>query len=400
MSCRRVGASCSASQEEDRVAQTRGAAEEMPRRTVPWWQSAVLYQIYPRSFQDSNGDGIGDLAGIIGRLDYIKHLGVDAIWLSPIFPSPMADFGYDVSDYTAIDPVFGDLATFDTLVAKAHAMGLRILLDFIPNHTSSKHPWFLESRSSRKSPKRDWYIWKDAKPDGSPPNNWLSTMGGPAWEWDAATNQYYLHSFLKEQPDLNWANPEVREAMYDVLRFWLARGVDGFRIDAVYYIGKDATFADEPPNPVPNRKLGEYDTQLHLGHDKGFPTIHQYLRGIRQAVEQAAPGREPLTIGESHIWDWGEWASYYGEKLDELHFPFNFAFTRGGYTAASAREIVQGLEAAIPEGAWPNYVLGNHDEPRIATRIGPHLAPLAMLMLLTLRGTPTIYYGDELGMED
>jgi alpha-glucosidase len=367
---------------------------------VPWWRSAVIYQIYPRSYQDSTGDGIGDLPGITARLEYVRWLGVDAIWLSPIYPSPMADFGYDVSDHTAIHPTFGTLADFDALVARAHEMGLRVVLDFIPNHTSNQHPWFRESRASRDNPKRDWYIWKDAKPDGSPPNNWLSTMGGPAWEWDAATNQYYLRSFLIEQPDLNWRNPEVCAAMYDVLRFWLARGIDGFRIDAIYYIAKDPTFADAPPNPMPDPRKGLYDTQLHLGHDKGFPEIHPLMRELRQVIDAAAGDRQPLVMGEAHLWDWKEWASYYGAALDELHFPFNFAFTRGPYTAAAARNVVAELEAAIPAGAWPNYVLGNHDEPRIATRMGEQRAPLAMMMLLTLRGTPTVYCGDELGMHD
>jgi glycosidase len=367
---------------------------------MPWWQTAVIYQIYPRSFQDSNSDGIGDLPGITARLEYVRWLGMDAIWLSPFYPSPMADFGYDVSNYTDVDPIFGSLADFDALVTKAHALGLRVLVDFVPNHTSDQHPWFRASRRSRTDPKRDWYVWKDAKPDGSAPNNWLSVMGGAAWEWDPTTGQYYLHSFLKEQPDLNWRNPAVRAAMEDVLRFWLAHGVDGFRIDAIYYIAKDPAYADAPPDPAYTGPQGAYASQLHLGHDKGYPDIHTLLREIRQVVDAAGAGRDPVTIGESHIWDWAEWASYYGAKLDELHFPFNFAFTRGPYTAAAARRIVDDLEAAIPPGAWPNYLLGNHDEPRIASRIGPERVPLAMLLLLTLRGTPTVYYGDELGMRD
>lgn len=360
----------------------------------------MIYQIYPRSFQDASGDGVGDLAGITARLDYLRWLGVDAIWLSPIYPSPMADFGYDVSDHADVAPLFGDLAAFDALVARAHALGLRVLLDFIPNHTSDQHRWFQESRASRESPRRDWYVWRDARPDGSPPNNWLSIMGGSVWEWDEASGQYYLHSFLKEQPDLNWRNPAVREAMYDVPRFWLARGVDGFRIDAIYYLAKDPSWADAPPNPTADPEKGAYDTQRHLGHDKGHADIHAMMRDIRRVVEAAGAGRDPVTIGEAHLWEWDEWASYYGAELDELHFPYNFAFTRGPYTASAARKIVADLEAAIPPGAWPNYVMGNHDEPRIATRIGPERAPLAMLLLLTLRGTPTLYYGDELGMVD
>jgi alpha-glucosidase len=366
----------------------------------PWWQTGVIYQIYPRSFQDSNRDGVGDLAGILARLDYLAWLGVDAIWLSPIFPSPMADFGYDVSDYTAVDPVYGDLATFDALVARAHTLGMRVLLDFVANHTSDQHPWFRESRSSRTSPKRDWYTWRDAKPDGAPPNNWLSSMGGSAWEWDPATSQYYFHQFLKEQPDLDWRNPEVRAAMHDVLRFWLARGVDGFRLDAIYYIAKDPALADAPPNPRYDPAKGEYDRLLHQGHDKDHPDIHHMLRELRQVTERAGAGPDPLLIGEAHLWEWERWASYFGANLDELHMPYNFAFTRGPFTAAAARAIVENVEAATPRGAWPNYVLGNHDESRIASRIGPKLAPLALLLLLTLRGTPTLYYGDELGMRD
>jgi alpha-glucosidase len=214
-----------------------------------WWQRGVVYQIYPRSFMDANGDGTGDLAGVIEQLDYLSDtLGVDAIWLSPFYPSPNADFGYDVSDYCAVDPLFGDLATFDRLVAEAHARDLKVIIDYVPNHSSVQHPWFLESRSSRDNPKRDWYYWADPKPDGSPPNNWLAAFGGSSWEWDTATGQYYLHTFLPEQPDLNWRNPEVKQAMLDVLRFWLERDVDGFRIDALHFLMKDRAFRDNPPN--------------------------------------------------------------------------------------------------------------------------------------------------------
>jgi alpha-glucosidase len=223
----------------------------MPETT--WWKRGIVYQIYPRSFQDSNGDGVGDVEGIRRRLDYLAWLGIDAIWISPIFTSPMVDFGYDVADYCGIDPLFGTLDDFDRLVAEAHARGLKVVLDFVPNHTSDQHPWFQESRSSRSNPKRDWYIWRDGRPDGSPPNNWISNFGGPAWTWDEATGQFYYHAFLREQPDLNWRNPEVRAAMYDALRFWLRRGVDGFRVDVIWHLIKDAALRDNPRTPPTGR---------------------------------------------------------------------------------------------------------------------------------------------------
>ena len=369
-----------------------------------WWQTGVIYQIYPRSFQDSNGDGVGDLGGIIQRLDYVSHiLGVDAIWLSPFYPSPQADFGYDVSDYTDVDPLFGDLATFDRLVHEAHRRDLRVIIDFVPNHTSDRHAWFVESRASRRNLRRDWYIWRDARPDGSPPNNWLSVFGGPAWEWDDKTQQYYLHSFLKEQPDLNWRNPQVKAAMFDVVRFWLERSVDGFRIDVAHYIMKDPELRDNPPNVSSEGSMhkpwGEYDAQLHL-HDKGHPDAHEIWREFR-AILDAYSARQPrFSVGEIHLLDLKAWASYYGAHLDELHMPFNFALLSAPWQAASIRQIVDGLEAALPEGAWPNYVMGNHDEPRLASRLGPVQARQAAMLMLTLRGTPTLYYGDELGMTD
>ncbi|RMF61789.1 MAG: alpha-amylase, partial [Bacteroidetes bacterium] len=295
---------------------------------LPWWQTGVIYQIYPRSFKDSNGDGIGDLGGVLEKLDYLSDtLGVDAIWLSPFYPSPMADFGYDVADYTDVDPIFGDLATFDALVAEAHRRGLRVIIDIVPNHTSDRHPWFIASRSSRDNPKRDWYVWRDPAPDGGPPNNWLSVFGGPAWEYDETTGQYYLHSFLKEQPDLNWRNPEVRRAMFDVFRFWLERGVDGFRIDVAHYIMKDPLFRDNPPNPHRgdyHKDMGEYDTQLHL-YDKGHEDVHEVFRELRRLLDDYSRDRPRFAVGEIHIFDWNAWVRYYGDNLDELHMPFNFA---------------------------------------------------------------------------
>ncbi len=368
-----------------------------------WWQRGVIYQIYPRSFQDSNGDGLGDLAGIVERLDYLNDgtphsLGVDALWLSPIYPSPMADFGYDVADYTDIDPVFGDLAAFDQLLAAVHKRDMRLILDFVPNHSSSEHPWFKESRSSRDNPRRDWYIWADPKPDGSPPNNWLSVFGGAAWEWDEATGQYYLHSFLKEQPDLNWRNPQVRAAMLDVLRFWLDRGVDGFRIDVVARMIKDDQLRDNPPNPRPpkRRRLGPHDSQLPI-YTHNRPEIHEIIREFRRVLDSYD---ERFSVGEVSLFWLSELMKYYGENLDGLHFPFNFTLMRLPWQAELFRRRVDLYEAALPPGAWPNYVLGNHDEHRLASRFGVAQARVAAMLLLTLRGTPTLYYGDELGMTD
>jgi alpha-glucosidase len=370
-----------------------------------WWQKGVIYQIYPRSFQDSNGDGIGDLPGIIQRLDYLSEtLGVDAIWLSPFYPSPMADFGYDISNYTDVHPDFGALADFDRLISEAHARNLKVIVDFVPNHTSDQHPWFLESRSSRDNPRRDWYVWADPKPDGSPPNNWLSVFGGSAWEWDEQTRQFYLHSFLKEQPDLNWRNPEVKEAMFDVVRFWLDRGVDGFRIDVAHYIMKDPDLRDNPPNPEPPdpqrfKLLGDYDSQLHL-YDKGHPDVHEVFREFRAILDEYSQTSPRYSVGEIHIFDWQEWAKYYGEHLDELHMPFNFALVGIAWRPELVRQVIESVEKAAPPGGWPNYVLGNHDEPRVASRYGREAARVAGMLLLTLRGTPTLYYGDEIGMVD
>ncbi|MGW8226067.1 MAG: alpha-amylase family glycosyl hydrolase [Anaerolineales bacterium] len=367
-----------------------------------WWQRGVIYQIYPRSFMDSDGDGIGDLPGINQRLDYLSDtLGVDAIWLSPFYPSPMADFGYDVADYMNIDPVFGDLEDFDELVKNAHQKDLKVIIDFVPNHSSDQHPWFIESSSSKSNPKRDWYIWQDAKPDGSPPNNWLSVFGGSAWEWHPATSQYYLHSFLKEQPDLNWRNSALKENMFDVLRFWLEREVDGFRIDVAHFIMKDPLLRDDPLKKTPSinfhKPLGEYDSQFHV-NSQNHADIHPLYREIRQLLDDYSLESPRVSIGEIHIFDWDMWAKYYGRELDELHLPLNFQLLGVEWQAGKVRQVVDSLEAAIPPGAWPNYVLGNHDERRIASRMSEAEARLAALLLLTLRGTPTMYYGDEIGM--
>jgi glycosidase len=370
----------------------------------PWWQTGVIYQVYPRSFMDTTGNGVGDLNGISEKLDYLSQtLSVDAIWLSPFYPSPMADFGYDVADYTDVHPLFGDLAAFDELVAQAHQRGLKLIIDMVPNHTSDQHAWFLASRASRDNPKRDWYIWADPKPDGSPPNNWLSVFGGPAWEWHEATGQFYLHSFLKEQPDLNWRNPAVKAAMFDAVRFWLERGVDGFRIDVAHYIMKDPQLRDNPVNSEPkpglHKPLGDYDLQLHL-YDKGHPDVHTVYRELRQLLDAYSAERPRMAVGEIHIFDWVKWAEYYGQDLDELHMPFNFALLGVKWQAQAVRQVVDALERSLPPGAWPNYVLGNHDESRLASRYGPVQARVAAMLLLTLRGTPTLYYGDEIGMAD
>jgi alpha-glucosidase len=368
-----------------------------------WWKNGVIYQVYPRSFQDSDGDGIGDLRGIVSRLDYLVRLGVDALWVSPIYPSPMADFGYDVTAYCDIDPRFGTLADFDLLVAEAHARGLRLILDYVPNHTSDRHPWFEESRRSRDDPKRDWYLWRDPAPGGGPPNNWLSNFGGPAWTFDEATGQYYHHAFLSAQPDLNWRNPEVRAAMYDVLRFWLRRGVDGFRVDVIYHLVKDAQYRDNPPNPD-YQPGGDPSHSLLPRYTIDQPEVQDIVVEMRRVVDEFdRPGAERVLIGEIYL-PLARLMAYYGRTADGIlqgvQLPFNFQLIGAPWQAAAIDRIVCDYEAALPPGATPNWVLGNHDKPRIATRVGTPQARLAAMLLLTLRGTPTLYYGDELGMTD
>ncbi len=371
----------------------------MQRKAPLWWQTGVVYEVYPRSFADADGDGVGDLAGITQRLDYLAWLGVDAIWIAPIYRSPMADFGYDVVDHTDVDPLFGTLADFDAMLAAAHARGIRVIVDYIPNHTSDRHPWFVESRSSRESAKRDWYTWRDAGPDGALPNNWLSMFGGPSWEWDERTEQFYLHSFLAEQPDLNWRNPATKEAMFDVARFWLDRGVDGFRIDVAPMVMKDPDLKDNPPNPSPElaRVMGSWGTQLHV-NDLAHPDMHALYRDFRRLVDSYDGSR--VTVGELHSEDFAVWAGYYGERLDEIHVPFNFHLTYAPWTSEAVRAAIEGVQGVLPAGAWANWVLGNHDQSRFASRAGREQAGVGMLLLLTLRGTPTIYYGEEIGMVD
>jgi alpha-glucosidase len=360
---------------------------------LPWWQRTVIYQVYPRSFQDSDGDGVGDLNGIRARLDYLVWLGVGAIWISPIFPSPMADFGYDVSDYCGISPLFGTMESFDALVRDAHARDLKVILDFVPNHTSDQHPWFAASRSDRNSEKRDWYIWRDGKPNGDPPNNWLSQFGGSAWTFDDRTGQYYLHSFLPQQPDLNWRNEQVRRAMLDVLRFWLDRGVDGFRVDVLWLLIKDADLRDNPPNPAWLPTQAAINRTLSV-HNADQPEIHDIVAQIRSVLEAY---RDRLLIGEIYL-PFERLAAYYGKDLSGAHLPFNFSLIFAAWSAAAIAALVSDYEASLPPGGWPNWVLGNHDQPRIAARVGPVQARIAAMLLLTLRGTPTMYYGDELGL--
>lgn len=361
---------------------------------MPWWQRAVIYQIYPRSFQDSNGDGIGDLPGIRRRLPYLADLGVDALWLSPIYPSPMADFGYDISDYTDIDPLFGTLAEFNSLLAEAHRRGMKVILDLVPNHTSDRHPWFMESRASRDNQKRDWYIWRDPTTDGGPPNNWLSEFGGSAWEFDALTGQYYCHTFLGAQPDLNWWNPELHTAIYDVMRFWLARGVDGFRIDVVWHLIKDKEFRNNPANPDfrPGQPLHQSLVPLYT---TDRPEVYDIIRQMRRVADEF-PSR--VLIGEIYL-PVERLVAYYGRDLEGLHLPFNFALLSASWQARLIARLINEYEFALPPGGWPNWVLGNHDRPRIASRVGEQQTRCAAMLLLTLRGTPTIYYGDEIGIQ-
>jgi alpha-glucosidase len=354
---------------------------------MPWWREAVVYQIYPRSFLDTSGDGVGDLSGIEQHLDHLSWLGVDAVWISPFYRSPMADFGYDVADHCDVDPVFGSLADADRLIAAAHARGIRVLLDWVPNHTSDRHPWFLDSRSSRTAAHRDWYLWRDGRA-GGPPNNWLAAFGGPAWTYDEPTRQWYLHLFLPQQPDLNWSNPAVVQAMHGVLRFWLDRGVDGFRVDVVHLIGKDPVLPDQPAGLGAIDRVGIHDD----------PRTHPLLRDIRLLVD-SYPGERAL-VGEVNLHETAAVRAYYGDD-DELQMAFNFRALGVEWTAAGWRELIGGVETDLA-GAWPTWVLSNHDNPRHRSRLGGSeaAARAAAVLLLTLRGTPFLFQGEELGLED
>ena len=360
-----------------------------------WWKKEIVYQIYPQSYKDTSGDGIGDLQGIIQQLDYLQELGVRVIWISPIFPSPMADFGYDVSDYTGIHPIFGSMEDFDQLLSAIKERDMKLILDLVPNHTSDQHPWFLESRKSRDSAKRDWYIWKDPGPDGSEPNNWLAAFGGKGWEWDQATEQYYFHSFLKEQPDLNWRNQEVKEAMFDVMRFWLNKGVDGFRVDVMWHLIKDDQFRDNPPNPDYEEHMSTYDALLPI-YSTDQAEVHDIVEQMREVVDEY---EERLLIGEIYL-PLDKLVKYYGQNNQGAHLPFNFQLISLPWEARRLDLAINEYEGSLPEQGWPNWVLGNHDNSRIASRVGKDQARVAAMLLFTLRGTPTMYYGDEIGMAD
>jgi alpha-glucosidase len=352
----------------------------------PWWQCAAIYQIYVRSFADSDADGVGDLRGVVDRLDYLQWLGADAIWLSPVTVSPDKDWGYDVADYTDVQPDFGDLAALDELVAKAAQHDLEVIVDLVPNHTSDRHAWFEEARASRDSARRDWYVWADPKPDGSPPNNWRSTFGGPAWTLDEHTGQYYLHNFLPEQPDLNWWNEDVRAAFDDILRFWLDRGIAGFRIDVAHGIVKDRELRDNPDPAVSTYNANRED-------------VHEVFRRWRRLVDGYEPPR--VLLGETWVMEIDRLARFYGSGEDELHLAFNFPFTFSPLEVAAMRDVVEETEAALPEKAWPVWMLSNHDIVRFPTRSAggdERKARAALFLLFTLRGTPVLYYGDELGM--
>jgi alpha-glucosidase len=360
-----------------------------------WWQDAVFYEIYPRSFADSNNDGVGDLKGIASKLDYLKDLGVDAIWITPCFPSPQVDFGYDVSDYENIDPMYGTLADFDTLAAEAKKRDIRVILDFVVNHTSEQHKWFQDSKSSRTAAHRDWYIWRDGKGPGQPPNNWLSTFGGSAWKFDPTTNQFYYHFFYAEQPDLNWRNPAVKDAMFDVTRWWYKRGVAGFRLDAVDTLFEDPDLHDNPivrpgknafGDPIEENK---YTTKL--------PEVHDVLRELRTVADQSGA----VLIGETWTKDTAELKQYYGKHNNELQMPMDLMFTKLKFSAPVFREHIAAVDAA---GGWPVYVISNHDIVRSYDRYGDgkhndEIAKIMAALYLTLRGTPIMYYGEEIGMK-
>ncbi len=360
-----------------------------------WWRDGVIYQVYPRSFQDTDGDGVGDLRGITSRLDYLVGLGVDAVWVSPIYPSPMADFGYDVADYTGVDKLFGTMADFDALLAGCHERGLKLILDFVPNHTSDQHPWFLESRASRANAKRDWYLWRDPVAGAEVPNNWMSNFGGTAWTLDSGTGQYYCHSFLPQQPDLNWWNPDVRKAMYGAMRFWLDKGVDGFRMDVLWLLIKDPEFRDNLSNPDYTGGSTFWSVLPTWTADQ--PETHAIVREMRALMDGYG---DRVLIGEIYL-PVDKLVTYYGgPQLLGAEMPFNFHLIQSEWKAEVIAALIRDYEAALPAGAWPNWVMGNHDQHRLATRLGAAQARVAAVLLLSLRGTPTMYYGDELGMPD
>ncbi|WP_439369810.1 alpha-amylase family glycosyl hydrolase [Bradyrhizobium sp. DASA03120] len=365
-------------------------SDESPDESA-WWQSAVIYEIAPISFQDSNGDGKGDLAGLISRIDYLKWLGVDAVWLTPIYRSPFRDLGYDISDYCAIEPAFGSLDEFDRLVKALHAEGIRLILDLVPNHTANDHKWFVESSSSPNSAKADWYIWADAAENGGPPNNWLSRFGGSAWEWCEARRQYYYHSFLVEQPDLNWRNPQVRAAISEVMRFWLDRGVDGFRVDASAVLIKDALLRDNPPNPG---AAGKPPPQRHTPvFTDDRPETMSCIEFIREVID-SYPAR--LLCGEVQG-KTDRIGHFYGTERPRLHLPLNFVLLDTPWNALPLQAAIDAYFNALPEHAWPVWVVGGHDKQRIASKVGAAQMRVLAMLLMTLRGTPFFYMGDEIG---
>lgn len=377
---------------KDRAGARISAVAKMKRPEM-WWRTCVFYEVYLRSFQDSTGDGDGDLRGLVARLDYLQWLGVGAIWITPFYPSPMRDGGYDIADFCNVESRFGSLDDFDQVVAEAHARDIRVVIDFVPNHTSDKHPWFEDSRSSRRSRRRNWYIWSDGAPGGGPPSNWTSRFGGSAWSWDAATGQYYYHAFLPEQPDLNWRNPEMREAMLDVLRFWLARGVDGFRVDAIVNLVEDELLRDEPLGDDAQAGM----TSLERAFTADRPETHACVAEMRSVLDQS--DRDLVLIGEAHL-STARVVSYYGGRMPGFDLPFNFLLLRTPWKARSIDAALDRYMELVPPGACPNWVLGNHDEPRISSRIGQEQARIAALLTLTLPGAAFIYYGDEIGLEN
>jgi alpha-glucosidase len=372
----------------------RALRDPSAARENAWWQRAVIYQAAVQSFQDSNGDGKGDLPGLISRTDYLAWLGVDAVWLTPIYRSPMRDFGYDIADFCSVDPRFGTLEDFDELVEALHARDIRVILDFVPNHTSDEHPWFTESRASRSNRKRDWYVWADPAKNGGPPNNWLSRFGGSAWEWDEATGQYYYHAFLKEQPDLNWRNPAVRAAMADVLRFWLRRGVDGFRVDACAVLAEDELLRDDPPNPDYDESVPPPQRLQRIFTDDRRETM-QYIEELRAVVDEFD---DRVLCGEVQG-KTDRIGHFYGEERPRLHLPLNYALLDSGWDALSLQAHIDAYLNAIPDDAWPVWVIGGHDKKRIASKIGQPQCRILAMLALTLRGTPFFFAGDELGME-
>ncbi|MGB7846811.1 MAG: alpha-glucosidase [Candidatus Acidiferrum sp.] len=383
---------------EHTASQKSPAHHDAPATTDPWWKHAVIYEIYPRSFQDSNGDGVGDINGITSRLDYLRDLGIDAIWISPMYPSPLIDFGYDVSDYSAIDPLYGRLADFDRLVAEAKKRNIRVIMDLVPNHTSDQHPWFKESRSSRTNPKRDWYIWRDGKAPGEPPNNWQSWFGHSAWKFDPATNQYYYHHFYTEQPDLNWRNPEVRKAVYDAMRFWLDRGVAGFRLDAVSRLFEDPNLHDDPIVPGKN---AYGDSNIVHKYTDNLPEVHEVLREMRKVVD-AYPGN-PVLISEADEPNITELTKMYGPHNDEIQLPMDFQIADvNRLSAPEFRRLLNEVENNAA-GGQPHFFFSNHDQSRQWDRYGDgvhndQIAKLMATLLLTARVTPLLYYGEEIAM--